>query len=198
MVVTDRGIAASGILSKLEPGLKRADRLRHLRRDRTKPGGGGGRASGGAGPYCGRRRGARSRRWKPIDAGKMVAVLARFAGAVRDYEGINTVTEPTLPLVAIPTTVGTGSEVTRGAVITDTSRNAKMVCVSPHVFPRVAILDPDLLENLPPHITAATGMDSLTQAIEVRLAWGESDLRRAQPRGAPLDRREPAARGRSQ
>jgi alcohol dehydrogenase class IV len=106
----------------------------------------------------------------------MVAVLAKFGGAVRDYEGIDTVSGPTLPLLAVPTTVGTGSEVTRGAVITDTDRNAKMVVVSPHIFPRVAILDPLLLERLPPAITAATGMDSLTQALEGYVSRGANPI----------------------
>jgi alcohol dehydrogenase class IV len=112
----------------------------------------------------------------PIDAGKMVALLAQHGGVTADYEGVGLVPGPTLPLVALPTTVGTGSEVTRGAVITDTDKNAKMVVVSPHVFPRVAILDPTLLEKLPPHITAATGMDSLTQAIEAYVSRGANPI----------------------
>jgi alcohol dehydrogenase class IV len=177
IVVTDRGIAASGILSKLEPGLKRAQ-IAYDIFDEIEPNPAAAAVERAA--EQARAAGADAvlavGGGSPIDAGKMVAVLAKFAGAVRDYEGINTIAEPTLPLVAIPTTVGTGSEVTRGAVITDTSRNAKMVCVSPHVFPRVAILDPDLLENLPPHITAATGMDSLTQAIEGYVSRGANPI----------------------
>jgi alcohol dehydrogenase class IV len=112
----------------------------------------------------------------PIDAAKMVAVLAKFGGKVVDYEGFNSVSGPTLPLIAVPTTVGTGSEVTRGAVITDTARNGKMVAVSPHIFPRVAILDPTLLEKLPPQITAATGMDSLTLALEGYVSRGANPI----------------------
>jgi alcohol dehydrogenase class IV len=177
IVVTDRGIAASGILSKLEPGLERAQ-IAYDIFDEIEPNPGAAAVERAA--EQARKAGVDAvlavGGGSPIDAGKMVAVLARFAGAVRDYEGINTVAEPTLPLVAIPTTVGTGSEVTRGAVITDTTRNAKMVCVSPHVFPRVAILDPDLLENLPPHITAANGMDSLTQAIEGYVSRGANPI----------------------
>jgi alcohol dehydrogenase class IV len=176
-VVTDRGCAAANLLDKITPGLERAgliydvfdeieanpaaktveraaEQARAASADAVLAVGGG----------------------SPIDAGKMVAVLAKFGGTVRDYEGINTVAEPTLPLVAAPTTVGTGSEVTRGAVITDTTCNAKMVVVSPHIFPRVAILDPEMLEKLPPHITAATGMDSLTQAIEGYVSRGANPI----------------------
>ena len=177
IIVTDRGIAASQLLGKLEPGLERAG-IAYEVFDEIEP---------NPAAAAVERAAERARRGgadavlaigggSPIDAGKMVAVLAKFGGAVRDYEGIDTVSGPTLPLLAVPTTVGTGSEVTRGAVITDTDRSAKMVVVSPHIFPRVAILDPLLLERLPPAITAATGMDSLTQALEGYVSRGANPI----------------------
>jgi alcohol dehydrogenase class IV len=177
IVITDQGCRAAALLDRLEPGLDRAGII-HEVFDEIEP---------NPAAKTVERAAEQARAMdanavlavgggSPIDAGKMVAILAKFGGKVRDYEGINTVAEPTLPLVAVPTTVGTGSEVTRGAVITDTGRNAKMVVVSPHVFPRVAILDPQLLEKLPPHITAATGMDSLTQAIEGYVSRGANPI----------------------
>src|SRR5215207_2561440 len=177
IVVTDGGIAASGILSKLEPGLKRAQ-IAYDIFDEIEPN----PAAAAVERAAEQARAAGADvvlavgGGSPIDAGKMVAVLAKFGGAVRDYEGIGIVSGPTLPVLAVPTTVGTGSEVTRGAVITDTDRNIKMVVVSPHLFPRVAILDPLLLEKLPPQITAATGMDSLTQALEGYVSRGANPI----------------------
>jgi alcohol dehydrogenase class IV len=177
LIVTDRGIAASDVIGKLEPSLARAG-IAYDVFDGIEPNPAA-TAVERAADYAGQI-GADAvlavGGGSPIDAGKMVAVLARFGGTVRDFEGIGTVSGPVLPLVAVPTTVGTGSEVTRGAVITDTARNAKMVVVSPHIFPRVAILDPVLLEKLPPHITAATGMDSLTQALEGYVSRGANPI----------------------
>jgi alcohol dehydrogenase class IV len=177
IIVTDHGIAASRLISKLEPGLAGAG-IAYEVFDAIEPNPAASAVESAAEQA---RRGDADAvlaigGGSPIDAGKMVAVLARFGGAVRDYEGIDTVPGPTLPLLAVPTTVGTGSEVTRGAVITDTERNVKMVVVSPHIFPRVAILDPLLLERLPPPITAATGMDSLTQALEGYVSRGANPI----------------------
>lgn len=177
LIVTDRGIAGSGLLDTLTPGLERAG-IAFQVFDAIEP---------NPAAHAVERAAEEARQFgadavlavgggSPIDAAKMVAVLVRFAGAVRDFAGIDTVSGPTLPVVAVPTTVGTGSEVTRGAVITDTDRNEKMVVVSPHIFPRVAILDPLLLERLPPQITAATGMDSLTQALEGYVSRGANPI----------------------
>lgn len=177
LIVTDRGIAVSDVIGKITPGLERAG-LGYEVFDGIEPNPAASAVERAA--EHARQRGADAilavGGGSPIDAAKMVSVLARRGGTVRDYEGIGTVPEPVLPLVAIPTTVGTGSEVTRGAVITDTGRNQKMVVVSPHIFPRVAILDPSLLAKLPPHITAATGMDSLTQALEGYVSRGANPI----------------------
>lgn len=111
-----------------------------------------------------------------IDTAKAVAMLATNPGTVAQYEGVDTFRNPPLPLIAVPTTVGTGSEVTRGIVITDPVRKAKTVTVSVMLFPRVAILDPSLVANLPGRIAAWTGMDALTQAIEAYISRGANPI----------------------
>ncbi len=101
-----------------------------------------------------------------MDVGKVVAVLAAHGGTVLDYEGIGKVPGPGVPVVAIPTTAGTGSEVTIFAVITNRERKFKMTVGSPHIVPQVALCDPELTLSMPQPLTAATGMDALTHAIE--------------------------------
>lgn len=101
-----------------------------------------------------------------MDTAKAVGVILKEGGEIGDYEGLGIVTEPIVDLVAIPTTVGTGSEVTFWSVITDTKRHFKMSVGSPFIAARLAMVDPDLVETLPPSIVAATGMDALTHAIE--------------------------------
>jgi acyl-CoA reductase-like NAD-dependent aldehyde dehydrogenase/alcohol dehydrogenase class IV len=101
-----------------------------------------------------------------IDTSKLVSVLLTEGGRAVDHVGINTLTRPQTPLIVVPTTAGTGSEVTSAAVIKDERLEQKVFMVDPHLFPRVAILDPELLVTLPPRLTAATGFDALTHAIE--------------------------------
>ena len=101
-----------------------------------------------------------------MDVGKVVAVLAAHGGTAPDYEGIGKVPGPGVPVVAIPTTAGTGSEVTVFAVITDRQRKFKMTVGSPHIVPQVGLCDPELTLSMPQPLTAATGMDALTHAIE--------------------------------
>ncbi|HON80161.1 MAG TPA: iron-containing alcohol dehydrogenase [Spirochaetota bacterium] len=105
-----------------------------------------------------------------IDAAKAIAMLAANEGSAVDYEGAVPQKNSSLPFVAIPTTAGTGSEVTRYSVITDTDRNIKMLLASPGMLPAVAILDPELTVTMPRHITAATGFDALTHAIEAYIS----------------------------
>ncbi len=102
----------------------------------------------------------------PIDAAKAINILVTNPGPIHQYEGVNLVTNPTKPLIAIPTTAGTGSEVTGVTVITDTTGDKKMVIAGRHCGADVALLDPELTVALPPAVTAATGMDALTHAIE--------------------------------
>jgi alcohol dehydrogenase len=102
----------------------------------------------------------------PIDAAKAVAVLTRQGGKVRDYQGKGKIKEDCVPLVTIPTTAGTGSEVTFSSVITDTKEKFKFTIKSPAIAAKVAIIDPELTLTVPPMITAATGIDALTHGIE--------------------------------
>jgi alcohol dehydrogenase len=101
-----------------------------------------------------------------IDTAKAVGILAVNGGEIIDYKGIDKVTQPILPLIAIPTTAGTASEVTTVTVITDTKKVLKYSVGGRNVSARWAIVDPELTLTLPPDITAATGVDALTHAIE--------------------------------
>lgn len=101
-----------------------------------------------------------------MDAAKAISVLLTHEGRVEDYEGAFALKGPVLPIVAIPTTAGTGSEVTFFSVITDTRRQFKMSLLDYRIGPVLALLDSDITATLPPSIAAATGMDALTHAIE--------------------------------
>ena len=101
-----------------------------------------------------------------IDTSKGIAVLATNEGDILDYEGFGKIKNPSLPLIVIPTTAGTGSEATPSTVFTNKKTSFKTAILSPHLYPKLAILDPLLTVKLPPSITAATGMDALTHAIE--------------------------------
>jgi len=101
-----------------------------------------------------------------LDAAKAVALLATNPGSIEDYEGKGKYKSPPLPVLAIPTTCGTASEVTWVSVVTHTERMFKMSIKGPLMFPAVALVDPDLLLTLPPPLIASTGMDALTHAIE--------------------------------
>ena len=101
-----------------------------------------------------------------IDAGKVIALAAANDMAALDCVGLKKGKLPALPLFAVPTTAGTGSEVTLAAVISDDATHEKLVVADPKVIPMAAALDPEIMKGLPPHITAATGMDALTHAIE--------------------------------
>lgn len=102
----------------------------------------------------------------PIDAAKGTSVLLGNEGKLQDYGGVNKVKNKGIPLIAIPTTAGTGSEVTIFAVLTDLDENLKFTVTSPLIAPSLALLDPELTLSLPPGMTGATGMDALTHAVE--------------------------------
>ncbi len=108
------------------------------------------------------------------DCGKAVGILATNGGRIHDYQGFDTVTKPMPPFVAINTTAGTGSEVTPAAVITNTQNHVKMVVWSINVSANVAINDPELMVGMPPPLTAATGMDALTHAVEAYVSLGHN------------------------
>lgn len=101
-----------------------------------------------------------------LDAGKGIAILANNPGSIGDFQGWDRYQNPKATMVAIPTTAGTGSEVTQTAIITDERKKIKMRILSPKNFPDVAIEDASLTVSMPPTITAGTGMDALTHAIE--------------------------------
>ncbi|NLW78763.1 MAG: iron-containing alcohol dehydrogenase [Ruminococcaceae bacterium] len=102
----------------------------------------------------------------PMDVAKAVAVVARYGGSVTNYEGPGKVPGPVDPIIAIPTTAGTGSEVTTAAVITDTTRNYKLTVFSPEISPKYAVLDPELIMTAPPSVAAACGLDAFIHAME--------------------------------
>jgi alcohol dehydrogenase len=100
------------------------------------------------------------------DCGKGIGIVATNGGNIRDFEGVNKSTKAMPAFIAINTTAGTGSEMTRFCIITDTSRKVKMAIVDWRVTPNIAINDPLLMVGMPPALTAATGMDALTHAVE--------------------------------
>lgn len=102
----------------------------------------------------------------PIDSAKAIAILAKHGGKMQDYKFPRMVIEAGLPIIAVPTTAGTGSEVTRFTIITDETSDEKMLCVGIGFMPVAALIDFSLTLSLPPRITADTGIDALTHAIE--------------------------------
>jgi alcohol dehydrogenase len=101
-----------------------------------------------------------------IDASKGVSVLSNNQGRLIDYAGVDKVENKGIPLIAVPTTSGTGSEVTKFAVLSNLEENKKFTITSDLISPDIAILDPELTLTLPPSITASTGLDALTHAVE--------------------------------
>ncbi len=116
-----------------------------------------------------------------MDTAKAVGIIINnpeFAD-VRSLEGVADTKNKSVPILAVPTTAGTAAEVTINYVITDVEKNRKMVCVDPHDIPVVAFVDPDMMSTMPKGLTAATGMDALTHAIEGYItagAWELSDM----------------------
>jgi len=110
----------------------------------------------------------------PLDVSKVVGVLAKFGGDIRDYEGFGKVPGPIVPMIAIPTTAGTGSEVTASSVITDEENNYKFSIISYETLPKYAVLDPELIMTAPASIAASCGVDALIHAIEAYLSKNAS------------------------
>lgn len=142
----------------------------------------------------------------PIDSAKAIGILAKHGGEMHDYKFPRQVTEEGLPIIAVPTTAGTGSEVTRFTIITDETSDEKMLCVGIGFMPVAALIDYRLTLSVPPRTTADTGIDALTHAIEAyvskkRNPYSDSQalsamrligphLRRAYHHGADLEARE--------
>ena len=116
-----------------------------------------------------------------MDTAKAVGIIINNPeyADVRSLEGVAPTKNPCVPIIAVPTTAGTAAEVTINYVITDVEKNRKMVCVDPHDIPVIAFVDPDMMSTMPKGLTAATGMDALTHAIEGYItlgAWELSDM----------------------
>ena len=117
----------------------------------------------------------------PMDTSKAIGIIINnpeFAD-VRSLEGVADTKKPCVPIIAVPTTAGTAAEVTINYVITDVERKRKFVCVDPHDMPIVAVVDPEMMDSMPKGLTASTGMDALTHAIEGYTtlgAWEMTDM----------------------
>lgn len=114
----------------------------------------------------------------PIDTAKGIGILASNHGSIHDYEGCNLITQPVPPMVCIPTTAGTGADVTQMAVVTNSQKHMKMLILGRAIMPEISLIDPRLLQTKPSELIAATGMDTLTHAIEAyvsSLSWTLTD-----------------------
>lgn len=112
----------------------------------------------------------------PHDCAKAIALLATNGKSIRDYEGLNKARQATAPLITVNTTAGTGSELTRFCVITDEERHVKMTITDWRLTPLLAVNDAELMVNMPPSLTAATGIDALTHAIEAYVSLNASPV----------------------
>lgn len=112
----------------------------------------------------------------PHDCAKGIALVAANGGNIRDYEGVDRSAKPQVPMIAINTTAGTASEMTRFCIITDESRHVKMAIVDKHVTPVLSVNDPSLMVGMPASLTAATGMDALTHAIEAYVSTAATPI----------------------
>lgn len=167
MIVTDPGLVKTGIVARLEDLLKEAG-METAVFDQVEPDPAYETAlkaaeqvrASGAGVIVGIGGGSAQ------DVAKVASILVTNEGPVSAYFGIDLVPNPGLKLILVPTTAGTGSEVTPIAILSDYAEKLKKGIVSPHLFPTTALLDPELTVGLPPHVTAATGMDALIHAVE--------------------------------
>ncbi len=112
----------------------------------------------------------------PHDCGKAIALVASNGGSIKDYEGVNKSAKPSLPIIAINTTAGTASEMTVFCIITDIERHVKMAIVDIHVLPILSVNDPSLMVSMPKGLTAATGMDALTHAVEAYVSTAATHI----------------------
>ena len=111
-----------------------------------------------------------------IDTAKGMCIVVKEGGSLRDFQGMQRLTRLQVPHIVIPTTAGTGSEVTSGAVVLDKDQGQKIILFEYYNTPRVAILDPCMTENLPVHLTASTGMDAMTHAVESYVALARNPI----------------------
>lgn len=178
MVVTDLGVKNAGVLDYLLDSLKGTSREVVAVFDKTLPESDRDQAY----EIAQMARDAEPDFWialgggSVIDATKIAAVLESNGGDVEDYEGFYMVGKETKPIVCIPTTSGTGSEVTWGAVVMDRNTKRKIICGDYKFIPKVAVLDPECTRTLPPHIVAGTALDAMTHAIGSLVSDQRQDL----------------------
>ena len=135
-----------------------------------------------------------------MDLAKITAVVLAHGGKPRDYVGDDKIPGPILPLICVPTTAGTGSEVSAASVLTDTDNHMKVGILSNYLRPAVAVVDPLLTVSCPPKVTADSGIDALTHAIEAYTAVDNDDVPAAARRahrlpGPPSVRRHAGGEG---
>lgn len=167
LIVTDPGVVAAGIVDKLTRALSDAD-IAYTVYDKIEPDPSLQTATAAAGKaketaadlVIGIGGGS------AIDIAKVASILVTNVGEIGSFVGIDQIAVPGLATIIVPTTAGTGSEVTPIAILSDHEEKLKKGLVSSYLFPTVALLDPDLTVGLPPHVTAATGMDALIHAVE--------------------------------
>ncbi|MBM4332683.1 MAG: iron-containing alcohol dehydrogenase [Deltaproteobacteria bacterium] len=167
LLVVDQGFAKSGPLEKITDALKK-EKISFVLFDAVEP-----EPQGETAEQCGflaKNEGCDFvlgvGGGSAMDTAKAAAILATNGGRVRDYQGLDKVPRPGLPKGMVPTTAGTGSEVTFTAVFINTEEKKKAGINSVHLFPEMSVLDPELTLSLPPAVTAFTGMDALAHAIE--------------------------------
>ena len=167
MIVTDKGMTSLGIAEKINNLLKKAG-VETVIYDETVPNPTDKNVMKGVKIY--KENGCDSiltlGGGSPHDCGKGIGIVVSNGGVINDYEGVNKSSKPMPTFIAVNTTAGTGSEMTRFCIITDTARHIKMAIVDWRTTPEVAINDPELMVDMPPFLTAATGMDALTHAVE--------------------------------
>jgi alcohol dehydrogenase class IV len=167
LLVTDKGVRGAGLVAPIEERLRDA-KIEYEIYDEVVPDPGVGevqRAYERAREY-GAQAFVAVGGGSSIDTAKMAATLLANGGTVLDYVGMDKVPKPAAPVVAIPTTAGTGAEITINSVIADPAQHKKLVIISPNATALFALEDPDMTRTCPPFITAITGMDTLVHAIE--------------------------------
>jgi alcohol dehydrogenase len=168
LIVTDKGITRTGLTEKIADLVRRDAGVEPVIFDETVPNPTDKNVHDGVEAY--KKNGCDMiislGGGSPHDCGKGIGIVVANGGNIRDYEGIDKSTKPMPPFIAINTTAGTASEMTRFCIITDTSRRVKMAIVDWRVTPTIAINDPLLMAGMPPSLTASTGMDALTHAVE--------------------------------
>ena len=177
LVVTDRGLTATGIVDQVSRALRDAG-VEPVVFDRVEPNPTIAQVEAGLEAGAGReiRVVVSVGGGSAHDCAKVVALVAANGGDVRDYEGVDRSPHRGLPLICVNTTAGSGADVSRYAVITDPTRHLKMIIADRHLMPRVAINDPLLTVGMPAAVTMASGLDALTHAIEAYVSTLASEL----------------------